>query len=122
MQKSPAFPATDLAGIKNWFAQYLTWLTTSKNGLDEHNATNNHGTCWVLQVAGFARLTGNEPLLAACRERYQTVLLPAQMAPAGSFPQELKRTKPYGRSPIDMSSRRTTHQLSSCSQPVHSYC
>ena len=98
MQASPAFPANDLAGIKSWFAQYLTWLTTSKNGLDERNATNNHGTCWVLQVAAFARLTGNEPLLAACRERYQTVLVPGQMAPDGSFPQELKRTKPYGYS------------------------
>jgi hypothetical protein len=98
MQASPSFPAADLAGIKSWFAHYLTWLTTSKNGLDERNATNNHGTCWVLQVAAFARLTGNEPLLAACRERYETVLLPGQMAPDGSFPQELKRTKPYGYS------------------------
>ncbi|RZL00996.1 MAG: alginate lyase [Hymenobacter sp.] len=98
MQASPAFPAADLAGIKNWFAQYLTWLTTSKNGLDERNATNNHGTCWVLQVAAFARLTDNQALLTDCRERYQTVLLPGQMAANGSFPQELKRTKPYGYS------------------------
>jgi hypothetical protein len=98
LQASPAFPATDLAGIKSWFAQYLTWLTTHQHGLDERNATNNHGTCWVLQVAAFARLTANEPLLAYCRERYETVLLPNQMAADGSFPQELKRTKPYGYS------------------------
>jgi hypothetical protein len=98
LQASPAFPATDLAGIKGWFAQYLTWLTTHQHGLDERNATNNHGTCWVLQVAAFARLTANEPLLAYCRERYETVLLPNQMAADGSFPQELKRTKPYGYS------------------------
>jgi hypothetical protein len=98
MQASPAFPAPDRAGIKSWFAQYLTWLTTHPQGLAERNATNNHGTCWVLQVAAFARLTGNEPLLAYCRERYQAVLLPGQMAANGSFPQELKRTKPYGYS------------------------
>jgi hypothetical protein len=98
MQAAPAFPAADLAGIKGWFAQYLAWLTTHPYGLAERAAPNNHGTCWVLQVATFARLTANEPLLAACRERYRTVLLPNQMAANGSFPQELKRTKPYGYS------------------------
>jgi hypothetical protein len=98
MQQAKAFGAPDLAGIKQWFAQYLTWLTTHSYGQDEMNATNNHGTCWVMQVAAFARLTGNEQLLTFCRERYQTVLLPTQMAADGSFPQELKRTKPYGYS------------------------
>jgi hypothetical protein len=98
MQQAKAFGVSDLAGIKQWFAQYLTWLTTHPYGQDEMNATNNHGTCWVMQVAVFARLTGNEQLLTFCRERYQTVLLPTQMAANGSFPQELKRTKPYGYS------------------------
>ena len=88
----------DLMGIKDWFAQYLTWLTTHQYGKDEMNAANNHGTCWVMQVAAFARLTGNEELLTFCRERYKTVLLPTQMAADGSFPLETKRTKPYGYS------------------------
>ncbi|MVN76950.1 alginate lyase [Hymenobacter sp. HMF4947] len=98
MQGAKSFFPNDLAGIKNWFAQYLTWLTTHPYGQDEMNAPNNHGTCWVMQVASFARLTGNQELLRFCRERYQTVLLPTQMAANGSFPQELKRTKPYGYS------------------------
>ncbi|WP_240676098.1 alginate lyase family protein [Botryobacter ruber] len=98
MQKAKAFNQQDLAGIKNWFADYLTWLTTHQYGKDEMNATNNHGTCWVMQVASFAKLTGNEELLQFCRERYKTVLLPNQMAQDGSFPQEIRRTKPYGYS------------------------
>jgi hypothetical protein len=98
MQSAKAFTAKDLAGIKQWFGQYLTWLTTHPYGQDELNAPNNHGTCWVMQVAAFARLTGNTQLLDFCRTRYQTVLLPTQMAADGSFPQELKRTKPYGYS------------------------
>ncbi|WP_324670932.1 alginate lyase family protein [Hymenobacter sp. GOD-10R] len=98
MQNAKDFTTTDLAGIKNWFAQYLTWLTTHQYGKDEMNATNNHGTCWVMQVASFARLTDNAELLAFCRNRYKTVLLPNQMTINGSFPQELKRTKPYGYS------------------------
>lgn len=90
--------ATDLKAIKNWFSEYLKWLMTSKNGNDEMNAKNNHGTCFVLQVAGFAKLTGNKDLLKFASERYKTVLLPNQMANDGSFPLELARTKPYGYS------------------------
>jgi len=30
-----------------------------------------------------------------CRDRFKTILIPNQMAPDGSFPQELQRTKPY---------------------------
>ncbi|MDO7851611.1 alginate lyase family protein [Hymenobacter convexus] len=98
MQAAKGFGAEDLAGIKGWFGQYLSWLTTHPYGKDEMNAANNHGTCWAMQVAAFARLTGNQELLSFCRERYKTVLLPTQMAPNGSFPLETKRTKPYGYS------------------------
>jgi hypothetical protein len=52
----------------------------------------------VLQVAAFASFTGDEEKLAMCRKRYKELLLPNQMAPDGSFPRELKRTKPYGYS------------------------
>ncbi|GAB3910062.1 alginate lyase family protein [Larkinella knui] len=87
-----------VAAIRQWFADYLRWLTTHPYGKDEMNAKNNHGTCWVMQVAAFARLTKNDSLLDVCRNRYKTVLLPDQMATDGSFPQELRRTKPYGYS------------------------
>jgi hypothetical protein len=98
MQGSPAFSKVALVGIKKWFTDYLTWLTTSKFGNDEKNAKNNHGTCWTMQVASFAKLTGDKQLLAFCEDRFKTVLLPGQMATDGSFPLELARTKPYGYS------------------------
>jgi hypothetical protein len=93
---SNALPAADLAAIKQWFGSYLQWLTTSKNGMEERDALNNHGTCWLMQVAAFAHLTGDQALLAYSRERFKTVLLRNQVAADGSFPLELKRTKPYG--------------------------
>jgi len=98
MQNAKSMNAQDLAAIRNWFDQYLQWLTTHKYGKDEMNAENNHGTCWVMQVAAFAKFTGNQKLLAFCSDRYKTVLLPAQMAIDGSFPREIKRTKPFGYS------------------------
>ena len=91
-------PAASLAAVKKWFPDYLVWMTTSKNGIQERDAKNNHGTCWVTQVAAFAQLTGNSELTAYCKNRYETVLMPNQEAPDGSFPEELRRTKPYGYS------------------------
>lgn len=82
-------------GIKGWFAKYLDWLTTSKNGQEERDAKNNHGTWWVAQTATFADSTGNAEVAAYCRERFETVLIPNQVSAGGSLPEELRRTKPY---------------------------
>jgi hypothetical protein len=108
--------AHDIAGIRNWFEQYLLWLTTHKYGKDEMNAENNHGTCWAMQVACFARFTGNTRLMDFCSDRYKTVLLPKQMAPDGSFPRELKRTKPYGYSIFNLDAMSTICQILSTAQ------
>src|SRR5581483_7808619 len=60
LKDSPALSMTELGAITQWFKDYLEWMTTSKNGIDERNAKNNHGTCWVMQVAAFAHLVGDE--------------------------------------------------------------
>jgi hypothetical protein len=98
MQNAKCVDKQLLAALKSWFSEYLGWLTTHQYGKDEMNAKNNHGTCWVMQVASFARLTGDEKIMDFCRKRYIDILLPEQMAADGSFPQELRRTKPYGYS------------------------
>jgi hypothetical protein len=71
------------------------------------NAKNNHGTCWVMQVAAFASFTGDAKILDDCRKRFKEVLLPNQMAKDGSFPQELRRTKPYGYSLFNLDAMTT---------------
>jgi hypothetical protein len=98
MERSGAADKKIVAAAKVWFGRYLEWLMTHQYGNDEMNAENNHGTCWVMQVASFARLTGDETILQFCRDRYKNILLPNQMAVDGSFPRELRRTKPYGYS------------------------
>ncbi|SKD06944.1 Alginate lyase [Chitinophaga ginsengisegetis] len=111
MEKAGAIPPEDLAAFKSWFSEYLQWLTTHPYGKDEMNAANNHGTCWVMQVAAFARFVNDKELLAFCSNRYKTVLLPRQMAADGSFPLELKRTKPYGYSLFNLDAMSTICQL-----------
>jgi hypothetical protein len=100
-----------IADIKQWFTRYVQWLTSHQYGKDEMNALNNHGTCWLMQVASFARLTGDEKLIDFCRNRYKTVLLPGQMADDGSFPRELARTKPYGYSLFNLDAMAMICQL-----------
>jgi hypothetical protein len=116
MQTSPQFPPGELAGLKQWFADYLIWLTTSKNGVTEGNALNNHAVAYWLQVAVFAQFTGNEKFLAESRRRFKEVFIPNQMALDGSFPRELARTKPYGYSIFQVDNLATLCQVLSTPQ------
>jgi len=101
----------ELTDIRRWFADYLQWLTTSKNGSEERDAKNNHGTCWVMQVAAFAQLTDNSEVLKYCRSRFKTVIVPNQLDKDGSFPQELMRTKPYSYSLFNLEAMSTIAQI-----------
>ncbi len=98
LARSRSAPGADMRTIRGWFAEYLGWLTTHEYGIAERDAKNNHGTCWVMQAAAFAHLSGDAKTLEFCRDRFKRVLVPEQMAADGSFPLELKRTKPYGYS------------------------
>ncbi|MDB4893530.1 MAG: Alginate lyase [Gemmatimonadetes bacterium] len=87
-----------LTATKNWFRSYVEWMTTHKYGIEERDNGNNHSAAWALQVAAFARFTGDSAKLAEMRTMFREKLIPGQMAADGSFPKELARTKPYGYS------------------------
>lgn len=116
IEHSKSMDTKTLDGAKSWFRQYISWLTTHPYGKDEMNAKNNHGTCWVMQTACFARFVGDAETMKFCTDRYKTVLLPTQMAADGSFPLELKRTKPYGYSIFNLDAMTTICQLLSTPQ------
>jgi alginate lyase len=98
LRGSKALTNEEEVAVTDWFQAYLTWLTTHRYGIEESKAKNNHGTCAWLQIACFAHLIDDQDKLEAARKRFKEVLMPAQMANDGSFPQELRRTKPYGYS------------------------
>jgi hypothetical protein len=111
MENAKTMDHQALEAIRRWFEEYLQWLTTHPYGKDEMNATNNHGTCWAMQTAAFARFTHNEKLMSFCRDRFKNVFLPNQLAADGSFPQELRRTKPYGYSIFNLDAMTTMCQI-----------
>lgn len=98
LKSSEAMTEDIYKGLRQWFADYLNWMSTHPYGIDEMNEANNHGVCWHVQAAVFAKFTGNETVLTQCRERYKNSLLPEQMNEQGGFALELARTKPYGYS------------------------
>src|SRR6266704_89823 len=42
LEKSVALSKAELGAITQWFKNYLVWMTTSKNGIEERDARNNH--------------------------------------------------------------------------------
>ena len=93
---------SEYEAVRGWFREYLDWVTTSKSGLEERDATNNHGSCWVLQAAAFSSFVGDRERLQFCAKRFTDKLVPEQVADNGSLPLELARTKPYSYSLFDM--------------------
>jgi len=94
----PGLPMAVATGVQDWFRTYLQWLTSSANGQDEAKERNNHSVAYWLQVAVFARFTRDKARMAQVVEQFKRNFIGTQMALDGSFPEELKRTKPYAYS------------------------
>ncbi len=94
----PAIKVEDLTTLRTWFTGYLTWLATSRTAGLARDQKDHHGASWLFQTAAYARLTGNEPVLAELRHRFKTVTLRAQLVAAGTFPHELTTPFPYRNS------------------------
>lgn len=107
LRQEGVLPADVDAGVRDWFTAYLDWLQTHPYGVAEMNATNNHGTCWAMQAAMFAKYVGNHDVMKMCADRFKNVFLVNQMDYDGSFPLEMARTKPYGYSLFNLDAMAT---------------
>lgn len=96
---APALMSTDeQTSLRQWFSEYLQWMKTSENGMEERDAKNNHAVCWALQASEYARLCRDTQTRKEIVCQYKDIFIPNQMGQDGSFPQELARTKPYSYS------------------------
>ena len=95
---SKSWTTDDQQKMKAWAADYFHWLTTSKIGLGEDAASNNHGTFYDVQAVSLAMFIGNtnyarEKLLAAREKR-----IAQEIEPDGKMPRELARTLSFNYS------------------------
>jgi hypothetical protein len=111
LSENNAIPESQAVKLKNWFSRFLTWMTTHQYGIDEMNTKNNHAVCWLATAGIMARLTGNKKVINLCIDRFKNIALPDQMENDGSFPRELKRTKPYGYSLFNMDAFANAAQI-----------
>ncbi len=91
---SPAWTDEDMAGLRQWFTDFLDWCYTDDTGIGEMWGYNNHAVWMDAQMTAYLIFTGqidrakNELNLAMRRERS---LFDAQ----GAQPEELARTRSY---------------------------
>jgi hypothetical protein len=95
-------PEADLMALKSWFSESLAWLTDARTALLARDAKDHNGSSWLLQVAAYARLTGNDAVLTSARHQFKTSTIRAQIDANGMFPRELTTPNPFRNSLMNL--------------------
>ncbi|MDR3734142.1 MAG: alginate lyase family protein [Acidobacteriaceae bacterium] len=99
---SKSWTAADDAAMKQWFAAYYKWLTTSAAGKEEALHPNNHGSWCQAQVAAIALYLGKTD------EARQTLIyvrdqrIPSEIDDHGMQKYEMARTKSFSYSALNL--------------------
>ncbi|MEE1798437.1 alginate lyase family protein [Streptomyces sp. JV176] len=99
---APGWTRSDRAGMRAWNQGFLDWLVDSPFGKEESAARNNHGTFMDMQVAALALATGDRALARRTVLDARTKRIDVQIAPDGSQPQELARTRSWHYSTFNL--------------------
>jgi hypothetical protein len=98
ISKSSSWSDQDRAAMKAWWTEYAQWLQTSKIGLEEKKATNNHGAVYDVQLAAVLVMAGKEDEAKKVLGESLPARLDSQITPEGKQPRELARTKSWSYS------------------------
>lgn len=95
LELSYTWSPRDRQTIKNWFTDYLHWLSTHSHGDNERSKKNNHGTAYDLQQLAIAEYLGKHTLAREIIERVKTQRIDTQITPTGEQPLEFARTRSW---------------------------
>lgn len=84
-----------LSGMKQWYGEYLDWLTKSEMGIRESGMENNHGTMYDVQVATVADFVGRDDIVIEALNRAKG-RIGTHIENDGSQPLEMHRQDSYG--------------------------
>ena len=102
LRGSMAWTSADDAGMMRWNRAFLDWLLTSPEGMDERKALNNHGMWYDAQVVALALFVGDTARASEVLREWTPARLAKQLAPDGSQPEELARTRPLHYSAFNL--------------------
>ena len=95
LKDSPNLTHADREALNGWFRAYLKWLRHSDHGKDVARAHNNIGSWYDVQVVTFALFADDDALARRVLKAAGTRRLKAHIAPDGSQPPELDRTRTF---------------------------
>ncbi|CAL5869133.1 uncharacterized protein PFLUO_LOCUS3361 [Penicillium psychrofluorescens] len=99
--RAPGWSYADAEGFRAWNVDFLAWLTDSPFGRDERAQRNNHGSFAAMQTAAIALFVGDA---ARARDEVLGALahVAENIAPDGSQPEELRRTRSWHYSTFNL--------------------
>lgn len=102
-KQSEALAQEDYDALKDWFSNYLDWLTDSQLGKQAYILKNNIGTAYAMQVIGLSIFTGRNNQAVGYLESQIPTLLDGQLETDGRQPLELRRTRGWDYSISNLS-------------------
>lgn len=93
-----AWSVEDMAKLKKWFSELVTWMTSSPVGKSGQKQSNNIGTLYDLQLIGYSIFVGNDDLARRTIENSIIARIDQQIDEEGGQPYELKRASSWGYS------------------------
>jgi hypothetical protein len=97
-------PAKEETDLNKWLTEFTAWLMTSEMGIAEREWHNNHGSWYDVQVVVLLRHLGREEEAREILETAREKRIAAHLAPDGSQPHELERTKSFTYSIMNLRS------------------
>lgn len=92
----------DRAALEIWIVDFLDWFMNSEYGLEEVQMRQNHGTMFDARVVRLALALGKQDLAREKLESVKENRIARQIEPDGAQPMELRRTKSFNYSVMNL--------------------
>jgi signal transduction histidine kinase len=99
---SKSWTGADQTALMKWADEFLTWYITSPFGVQERDASNNHGTHYDVQVMRMALMLERLDLARKVAETAKQKRIAAQIETDGRQPQELTRATSFSYSKMNL--------------------
>jgi hypothetical protein len=99
---SKSWTSADQQALEGWFSAFLQWMQKSQKGHEENAAKNNHGTFYDVQSMSYALFVRRNDLAKQIAEAAKEKRIALQIEPDGRQPLELRRTKAWSYSNMNL--------------------